>query len=382
MVFILLFQLAFICPIFTMTYLWGVRKLPGGRELFLFLISSFIWVLATIIEMFTHAGLWETAVYILKYSGASTTPVFILLFGLRYTGILKKYTKKVLFLITLYSLTVVVWVATNDFHHLMWKGYDTIGEYLKVYKFGTLYYTFALISYVITCASGAVFFFHTFKHESTRKEGLVLLLGFMLPWFCGMFYLADWNPFPGVDIIALGVGVSTLFISYSFRATGLFKEKIGNLLQSAQNTPTPPGNEISTEVSADNTNTNKVALPAEDGNSNNFERRKDLNNSQNRKVKIYNCMVLSIQLWENATSKTKIDFAEESGLWNVQTDPNGWRRTQTLDRYLSLSKFPEKPRVRSVVKSVEFILAHAHKQNYTDDSINQLNLLVNEIRCY
>jgi two-component system, sensor histidine kinase ChiS len=73
-----------------------------------------------------------------------------------------------------------------------------------------------------------------------------------------------------------------------------------------------------------------------------------------------------ISLWERATKKSKADFAEESGLWNTQMDENGWRRTQTLDRYLELRKMPRFPRWNKVIKSAEFVVAAVGKAPGTD----------------
>lgn len=201
-----------------------------------------------------------------------------------------------------------------------------------------------------------------------------------------MFYITGWNPFPGLDIIALTVGFSTLFFSYSFRTTGLFKDKSPDYAQTLKTVASVQNDKKAATIMNDGS-LNNYRFRNESASSENvtlleFQEKKEPVTDHNRKVNIYNCMVLSIKLWENATSKSKVEFAEESGLWNVQTDPNGWRRTQTLDRYLSLNKFPDKPRIRSVVKTVEFILSQVKKQNYFDDSVEKLNTLLEEIRLY
>ncbi len=66
-------------------------------------------------------------------------------------------------------------------------------------------------------------------------------------------------------------------------------------------------------------------------------------------------MQLSMQIWEESTSKSKNAFADESGLWRISID-GGTAKTRTLDKYLSLETIPQKPRWKNVINSANFIL--------------------------
>lgn len=65
-------------------------------------------------------------------------------------------------------------------------------------------------------------------------------------------------------------------------------------------------------------------------------------------------MSLAMDLWENHLERSKIEFAEDSGLWRVTND-SGTLKTRTLDKYLSLKTLPKSPRYKIVVQSLEFI---------------------------
>ena len=67
----------------------------------------------------------------------------------------------------------------------------------------------------------------------------------------------------------------------------------------------------------------------------------------------------SLEIWTESTGRTKADLAEESGLWNVQMDRNGWRRTATLDRYLEVGKLPKIPKWKPVLRTVRFVAARS-----------------------
>lgn len=68
-------------------------------------------------------------------------------------------------------------------------------------------------------------------------------------------------------------------------------------------------------------------------------------------------MVLSLQCWEQSGRGGKVELAEKSAIWNVYID-NGRLVTRTMDRYLNIHTLPKKPRVKSVMKTVYFVLNH------------------------
>lgn len=67
-------------------------------------------------------------------------------------------------------------------------------------------------------------------------------------------------------------------------------------------------------------------------------------------------MQASLDAWERATRKSRIDLAEASGVWRVTVD-DGRLRVRAMDRYLSLESLPERPRWREVLRTAYFVLA-------------------------
>lgn len=66
-------------------------------------------------------------------------------------------------------------------------------------------------------------------------------------------------------------------------------------------------------------------------------------------------MQKSLLVWESETGQTKVDLAEQSGLWTVAID-GGKFRTRTLDKYLDLKKLPQRPRWKDVILTAKFVL--------------------------
>ena len=66
-------------------------------------------------------------------------------------------------------------------------------------------------------------------------------------------------------------------------------------------------------------------------------------------------MLATVAAWERSTGKTRIDLAEESGIWRITID-EGRLRVRALERYLSLAKLPRRPRWREVLRTVYYVL--------------------------
>ena len=67
-------------------------------------------------------------------------------------------------------------------------------------------------------------------------------------------------------------------------------------------------------------------------------------------------MILSLQHWEENSGTTKIELAEQSGIWKVHLD-KGYFRLRTFDRYLSVPSVPKKPRWKDVTRTARYVLA-------------------------
>ena len=67
-------------------------------------------------------------------------------------------------------------------------------------------------------------------------------------------------------------------------------------------------------------------------------------------------MVFTVEAWEHSTHQSRIELAEQSGIWRVSID-EGRLRTRSLDRYLSIRSLPKKPRWREVLRTSHYVLA-------------------------
>ncbi|MGX5172888.1 tetratricopeptide repeat protein [Aliikangiella sp. IMCC44653] len=90
-------------------------------------------------------------------------------------------------------------------------------------------------------------------------------------------------------------------------------------------------------------------------------------------------MLSGLTAWEEATQSSRIELAEQSGIWRVSID-DGRLRTRSLDKYLTLKTLPKRPRWREVLRTAHFVLAHCELKPETkvalEDKLNRVTQLI------
>ncbi|PCJ22688.1 MAG: hypothetical protein COA96_13640 [SAR86 cluster bacterium] len=66
----------------------------------------------------------------------------------------------------------------------------------------------------------------------------------------------------------------------------------------------------------------------------------------------------AVHYWESTTNKTKVELAEESGLWIVHLEQRGVFRARTLERHQKLETLPKSPRWKEILQTTQFVLEH------------------------
>lgn len=82
-------------------------------------------------------------------------------------------------------------------------------------------------------------------------------------------------------------------------------------------------------------------------------------------------------LWTTSTRMTKAELADKSGLWSVYIEKDGYARTQTLDKYLSINTLPARPKWKTILSTAELVLAACDTPGPMK---NELETLVKELK--
>ena len=87
-------------------------------------------------------------------------------------------------------------------------------------------------------------------------------------------------------------------------------------------------------------------------------------------VKVMN---MALECWEEQTATSKLELAEQSGIWKVYRDHDQFR-TRTLDKYLKIENLPKNPRWKNIFGTVDFVLKTNPKQK------QELSLAVSQLK--
>lgn len=81
-------------------------------------------------------------------------------------------------------------------------------------------------------------------------------------------------------------------------------------------------------------------------------------------------MVFTVEAWERASGRTRIELAEKSRVWRVTID-EGRLRVRAMERYLSLARLPRQPRWREVLRTAYFVLSECRLDEADRQTLKQ-----------
>lgn len=200
-------------------YAWRKWKHPGALYLALLM-------LAVTVSSFTSAG--ELAAYNIaskitwskfSYLGFVSIAPLWLLFATAYSQ--ASFFLSRLRLVALWILPVVTLLlaATNELHGLIWPTITPIssesGAWL-IYTHGIGVWIFVVYSYILL-SIGTFFLVRTALHAPLvyTPQVIALLVGSFLPWIGNILYMANLNPWPGLDLTSISLSLAGVTIAWS-----------------------------------------------------------------------------------------------------------------------------------------------------------------------
>lgn len=207
-------------------FTWERRRSPGGRWLILMLLATAQWSLSDALDLSSVALQGHVFWAKWSYVGATTAPIFLLLFALEYTGHRRAVTPA--FVMALFVIPVGSTIATffNELHMLTWTGFTPAPQNpsLIVYAHGPLYwFTTAYLSIVLFVATALLVTFAIRNKELYAYQSVAIIVATLIPWVALMIY--DFFPelWPGVDPSASIVATAVIL------AVGLFRFRLLDL---------------------------------------------------------------------------------------------------------------------------------------------------------
>jgi diguanylate cyclase (GGDEF)-like protein len=191
-----------------------------GRALGLLMAAVFTWSFAAAFEAAVSDTTTKVLLSKIEYVGIAATPVLMFLFARRFARSGSKPPWGGTAALWIIPAATVALAATNEAHHLIWSAFSPAGgpgEQLLVYGHGPFFWVHAGYSYLLLAATAVFLLLALFRYKGVhRKQALILLLAFPLPWVGNALYLAGLaGGIRGYDFTPVGFAFSGLFLLWA-----------------------------------------------------------------------------------------------------------------------------------------------------------------------
>ena len=200
---------------------WQRRHAPGAVPFCFLMIAVAGWSLAYTLELaapnLPTAVFWDNVAWL----GAASAPTLWLAFAFEYTGRVKKFRRRTVFLLCIEPLITVLLVWTNQFHGLM--GTDTL---LKTHlpfsvlnvRYGFWYWINIAYDYLLLFIGAFLICSCIQKLRRSAHlylgQALTLLVAVLAPWAGNVLTLLGFSPFH-MDLTALSLTITGLAMAWN-----------------------------------------------------------------------------------------------------------------------------------------------------------------------
>ncbi|MBI5348620.1 MAG: GAF domain-containing protein, partial [Chloroflexi bacterium] len=162
------------------------------------------------------------------YVGIAGTPLFWLIFILRYSQQFHWLTRRHILAASILPFLTVLIAATNEQHNLLWSSFtpDTgiAGDYL-IFHPGPWFVLFLIYSYSLIFI-GVLVLLRMIRHAPKiyRHQAVGLLFGALIAWSGNIIYLSETNPWRGVELTPLTIAIACIiyvFIIFRYQLLDL-----------------------------------------------------------------------------------------------------------------------------------------------------------------
>ncbi|WP_232826738.1 sensor histidine kinase [Cognataquiflexum aquatile] len=165
----------------------------------------------------------------IEYIGISMAPGTWLWFSLKYSGLEKYATPKILLMIFVVPAITFLMVLTNEFHHLHYQevSVDESGPFpLLAIKIGPWYYIHLSFFY-ISLFLGILILLYKFKNADPvfKKQNNLLVLAGLFPWAFNLIYLFGFRPFGHIDLTPYAFLIMYIVVGIALIRFDLFSIK-------------------------------------------------------------------------------------------------------------------------------------------------------------
>lgn len=198
---------------------WQRRLVKGARELTILMIAAGAWAFWIIFESGVTSMPDKIFWSKLEYFGAVSTPVFYLIFVLRFTGKDKFISAKHVALLFIVPVITLMVGFTNEKHYLLWSGFSSISEKTNLMEYyHGIWFWIGYLGYNTVLEFLATIYLFSFitRHRKTfRFQGWIIVAAGLSPWIASVMYLRGINFVPGLDLTPVSIILSGTLLVFA-----------------------------------------------------------------------------------------------------------------------------------------------------------------------
>lgn len=188
-------------------YAWRRRPAMAVTPFAWTMLSMSFWTLTYSLELFLPRLSHKLVIVSIEYLGIVSTPVFLWLFALEFTGRAALLSPRIRRLIWGIPILILILVWTNPFHHLMWDmetATEMQGLRLLNVRYGGFFWVHIIYSYGLLLTACILLLMEFIQRPGVyRTQISFIILGIVMPFIGSGIYVSGNSPIPDLDITPL-----------------------------------------------------------------------------------------------------------------------------------------------------------------------------------
>ncbi|MHC1706357.1 MAG: histidine kinase N-terminal 7TM domain-containing protein [Bacteroidales bacterium] len=198
---------------------WKKRKIPTSKIISIMMLSVTLWTLAGVFEVSAIPVPLKIFWSKMEYLGGTATPVLLFIFTLVYSKNEKWINPRNVILLFFIPILVVILVFTNEYHGLIWKGFQQgpEGTNSLIYYHGKAFWFFYIFySYLLLLASTVLLLRTSASLPSVLGlQSFFIILALLFPWGASFLYITGINPIPGLELTRVSFVFTGLILAFA-----------------------------------------------------------------------------------------------------------------------------------------------------------------------
>jgi PAS domain-containing protein len=223
-IFSLVYLLAATIAVAAVAVIWPRRAAPGGTPLALMLLAAAVWAVCDAIELQLSTVAGKQLISQIQYIGVIAAAPCFFHAAMALSGRLERMAPGLIAAVWGVPVASLLIAWTNPWHNWLWTGIVLPARDLPFtrYEYGWWFWVLTAQHYLLMAAATLLLLGAIRRVRRPFRTGMTaVLVAVILPWIGNAAYIAKTGPWPGLDWVALSLGVTGSLLVWVVLREGL-----------------------------------------------------------------------------------------------------------------------------------------------------------------